>query len=360
MMFRFSVLFCSLLTGIPASFAQTALQMPPKSAATALPLPALQHRTLDRIHTANTIVCGVSREEEDFSRNTDHGNRAAFDIDLCKAVAVAVLGPVAHLVIKNFPDEPAALQALRLGEVDLVATASLSVRNMAQDVAFSAPVLMDGQGFLFPNNPAVRSPADLAGKRVCFLTGSAAEEGLHHYAAAHSITFVWYPFSEAGEMEAAFFTGNCEAVTSDLTSLANIRAIDPRHAYEFTILPQTIRPDPLGIATWAGDTHFTAIVYWTAQALLEAEECGITQGNGSLPPKVRSAPVQAFLGSRFGTGAALGLHDRWVADVIIAVGNYGEVFERDLGAKSSLRLDRGENRLASQGGQLLSVPLHER
>jgi general L-amino acid transport system substrate-binding protein len=339
---------------------QSALQMPPESAAPAPPAPPLPHPTLDRIHQSSQMMCGVSREEEDFSRNTDHGNRAAFDIDLCKAVAVAVLGPGAHLVIRNFPDEPATLRALRAGEVDMVATASLSVRNMANDVAFSAPVLLDGQSVLFANNPAVHTAADLAGKRVCFLTGSAAEEGLHSYAAEHGVTFVWYPFSEAGEMEAAFFTGNCDAVTGDLTSLANIRAIEPRRAHEFTLLPQTIRPDPMAVATWAGDARFAAVAFWTVQALLAAEQRGITQASVDTLGAAQEGTFQAFLGHRFGTGAALGLRDHWAAEVIRAGGNYGEIFERDLGPKSPLGMDRGENRLTTQGGSLVAEPLTDR
>ncbi len=338
---------------------QAALQMPPKSAAPLTPSPPLPHPTLDRIRAAGSLACGVSKEEEDYSRGEDHGNRAAFDIDLCKAVAVATLGPGARLVVKSYPDEPFALRALRAGEVDLVPTASPSVANMVQDTAFSAPVLLDGQGFLLPKNAAVKSPADLAGKKVCFLTGSVAEEGLHSYASARGITYIWYPFSEAGEMEAAFFTGNCDAVTSDLTQLANIRAIDPRRSHEFTILPQTIRPDPLATATWAGDTSFSAIVYWTVQALLGAEERGVTQISASGSAETAKAPeAQPFLGQKFGTGAALRIHDRWVADVIGAVGNYGEIFDRDLGAKSPLRLERGENRPPAQGG-LLAVPMRE-
>ncbi len=338
--------------------AQMALQMPPKSAVALTPLPALPHPTLDRIHAANSIACGVSKEEEDYSRGEDHGNRAAFDIDLCKAVAVATLGPGARLVVKSYPDEPFALRALRAGQVDLVPTASLSVTNMAQDVAFSAPVLLDGQGFLIPNNPAVKSPVELAGKKVCFLTGSIAEEGLHSYATAHAITYIWYPFSEAGEMEAAFFTGNCDAITSDLTQLANIRAIDPRRAHEFTILAQTIRPDPLAMATWAGDTHFSTLVYWTVQALLGGEERGVAQGTAGQPViSPNGAEAQPFLGGKFGTGAVLGVRDGWVGEVLGAVGNYGQIFERDLGPGSALRLERERNRPSTLGGDLLALPL---
>ncbi len=342
--------------GMPA---QQALQMPPKSAAPPVPRPALAHPTLDHIRSVNAVTCGVSKEEEDYSRGEDHGNRAAFDIDLCKAVAVATLGTGAHLVIKSFPDEAFAVRALRAGEVDLVATASLAVAHTAQDLAFSAPVLLDGQGFVVPKSAGAHTPLDLAGKKVCFLTGSVAEDGLHSYAAAHHITYVWYPFSEAGEMEAAFFTANCDAVSSDLTSLANIRAIDPRRAHEFTILPETIRPDPLGMATWAGDPRFASIVYWTVEALLGAEQRSITQSGVATAGTSTDPELQGFLGQRLGTGAMLGLRDHWVAEVIAAVGNYGELWERDLGSGSALALERGNNCLVTSGGELAVVPLRE-
>lgn len=349
-------LFCLVLLASLVGSAQTALQAPPASSMPE-PLPTLAHATLDRIRADKAVRCGVAKEEEDYSRSEDHGNRAAFDIDLCKAVAVATLGPGARLVVKSYPDEPFALRALRSGEVDLVATASLSMANMSQNVAFSAPVLDDGQGVLFPANAAVRTADDLAGKKVCFLTGSTAEQGLHAYAEAHGISFVWYPFSEAGEMEAAFFTGNCDAITGDLTQLANIRGIDAKRAAEFTILPETFRSDPLAMATWAGDPSFGAVVYWTVEVLLGAEAMGITRESAA---GMRSSPkpeVQQMLGQRSAGALALGLRPFWGLDVLQAVGNYREVFARDLGASSSLHLARAANRLAGQDGMLYPVPV---
>ncbi len=300
------------------------------------------------------------KEEEDYSRNEDHGNRAAFDIDLCKAVAVAVLGPGARLIVKSYPDEPFAVRALKSGVIDLVATASLSVANMTGDVTLTAPVLLDGQGVLLPKNAAVHTPADLAGKRVCFLTGSAAEEGLHSYAERHGISFTWYPFSEAGEMEAAFFTGNCDAVSSDLTQLANIRGIDETRAGEFTILPETMRDDPLAMATWAGDTSFSTAVYWTVEALLQAEQLGITQANVKGMENGKGPEIQQLLGQGLGVSRMLGARPHWGAEVIEAVGNYGELYERDLGIHSAFHLERGSNRLTTQGGSLYVVPLRDR
>ena len=321
----------------------------------AKPLAPLPHPVLDRIHAARAFACGVSKEEEDYSRAEDHGNRAAFDIDICKAVTIAVLGSGAKLVVKSYPDEPAAVKALLIGEIDLLASASITVANTAQGLVFTRPTLYDGQGFVIANNPAVHTPLDLAGKKMCFLTGSIAEAGLHTYAEAHGVSYTWYPFSEAGEMEAAFFTGNCDAVTSDVTQLANIRAIDARRAKDFTLLPQLIRQDPLAAAVNGDDPRLAAIVGWTVETLIAAEALGVTQANvRSLGNDTRPA-VQQLLGQRYGTGTLLGLDPQWGAAVIDGVGNYGEIFARDLGERSPLRLDRGENRQWAEGGLLYGI-----
>ncbi len=311
---------------------------------------------LDRIRAAHSLTCGVVKEEEDYSRATDHGNRAAFDIDMCKAVAVAVLGSGARFTVKVYPDEPEGTAALAKGEVDLLPTASPTVKNQTAGLAFAAPTFYDAQGFLVRTDPAVHTARDLAGKKVCYLTGSEADGGVRAYAAREHIEYVWYPFSEAGEMEAAFFTGNCTAVTSDISSLANLRGINKSRAGEFTILPDHIRKDPLAPAWRAADPQFGAVVAWTVQALVEAEELGVTRTD--LPRMKTSADpeVRLLLGKPFSTGRALGLDTHWAANVIDATGNYGEIFDRDLGVDSPLRLDRAENRLYTQGGLMYALP----
>ncbi len=320
----------------------------------------LLHPVLDRVRRTKTLNCGVAKEEEDYSRSEDHGNRASLDIDFCQAVAVAVLGPGTQLVVRSFPDEPAANVALTAGEIDLLASGSPTVANTAKGFTYTQPIFFDGQGFLLPKNPAVHTPLDLAGKKVCFLTASDAEAGLHSYAAIHGITYVWYPFSEAGEMEAAFFTGNCDAITSDITSLANIRGIEGTRLADYTVLPQLIRQDPLAAVTF-GDTVFASLVNWTLNALIEAEQLGITQKNVyaqlSSPGLEKQPELQQFLGQQYGIGSLMGLHPHWTADVVQAVGNYGEIFDRDLGDQSSLHLDRGQNRLWTAGGLQFPLPL---
>ena len=312
---------------------------------------------LDKVHTARSLSCGVIKEEEDYSRATDHGNRAAFDLDMCKAVAVATLGAGAHFSVNVFPDEPAAIKALKEDHVDLVPSASPTVENTAAGIAFARTTLHDGESLMIPNNPAIHSAADLADKKICFVITSASETGLRTYAARRHISYIWYPFSEVGEMEAAFFTRNCAALAGDVTQLANTRAINRAQSSAYTILPDTFRSDPLAPAYKAGDPQFAAIVNWTVEALIEAEELGVTQANVEAMLKSDDAEVQQLLGRPLGTGKLLQLDTHWSAQVIKAVGNYGEMFDRDLGANSPLRINRGLDRLAKDGGTMIASPV---
>ncbi len=346
------LLFTQLLAQAPAPVSGKKVQTPV----------VLSHPVLDRVRRTKTLNCGVAKEEEDYSRSEDHGNRAALDTDFCQAVTVAVLGPGTQLVVKSFPDEPAANAALMAGDIDLLASGSPTVTNTAKGFIYTQPIFFDGQSFLLPKNKTVHTPLDLAGKKVCFLTASDAEAGLHSYAVKHGITYVWYPFSEAGEMEAAFFTGNCDAITSDITSLANIRGIEGTRLADYSLLPQLIRQDPLAAVTF-GDPLFASIVNWTLNALIEAEQLGVTQANVhaqlSSPTLDTRPELQQFLGQRYGVGSLLGLEPHWTADVVQAVGNYAEIFDRDLGDKSSLHLERGENRLRTSGGLQFALPMRD-
>ena len=324
------------------------------------------------IQARRSVLCGVIKEEEDYTRDDDHGNRAALDLDLCRAVGVAVLGANAKIEIRTFPDEAAAVQGLLARKIDLIATATPSLPNASAGLGFSQPVLYDGQSFLVPNRLNLQAPADLAGHKVCFLAGTPSDGGLRAYAANHHLEYIWYPFSELGEMEAAFVTGNCDAISGDVTQLANTRAVFHRRAPEFSILPGLIRMDPLAPAYRSDDPRWANVVNWTVALLIQAEESGVTRSNlaslqSASPAAAASsttagAPssddpiVRALLGQPHGTGDALGLQTRWGATVLGETGNYGEIFERDLGAGSPLKMERGMNRSWSQGGLMAAPP----
>ena len=356
---RTLVALLALIVTIPSLAAAQTPQYAPPRTTVAVPTPQMPASfstpILDRIRAAHALNCAVSKEEEDYSRAQDHGNRAAFDLDLCKAAAVAVLGPGAHFNIHAYPDEDASLVALQQGEVDLVASASHTFRFASYGILFSRPVLFDGQGFLFKNNPGIHSPLDLAGKKICFVIETPSESGLRRYAEDHHIAYIWYPFSEEGEMYAAFFGGNCAAITSDVTKLANVRNIARKEALDYTVLTELITQDPLAYASLSTDPVFAAVLDWTMATLVNAEALHITAATAGTLATSPDTRVLNTLGQRFGPGTALGLDAHWGANVIQAAGNYGELYERDLGSGSPLHLDRGENKLTRDGGLMVPV-----
>jgi general L-amino acid transport system substrate-binding protein len=317
--------------------------------------------TLAHVRAAGILRCAIDVEEAEYSTADDHGNRAAFDADLCRAVAVAVLGPKGHAATKTFPDDVAAMAALNAGEVDMAATLSDDFTHAAgTHVAFSRPVLWDGVGFLVPASSQVTQARQLSGKKVCFLAETAVEESVRAWFAHEHLDFVPFPFQEEGEMQAAFATGNCGALAGERTRLAQTRAAMARHGKLTRLLAESISNDPLAPAVRDDDRQWSMIVNWVMEALLQAEESGVTQANVSALRAHSTQdgdPLRRFLlGGSHQIGSALGLDDDWVARVIEAVGNYGEIYERDLGGASALKLPRGDNRLYGDGGVLLALP----
>jgi general L-amino acid transport system substrate-binding protein len=314
--------------------------------------------TLDRIRTAGSLACGINTEEPEYSTQDAHGNHGAFDQDICKAVAVAVLGPNARFTIKPFRDEQDALKALRSGEIALLATGSPNYINTTNaGFGFARPVFYDYQGFLVNKTMGIRAPRDLAGKKICFLGGTEIEMQIQGYMKREKIEWLPFSFQEEGEMEAAFITRNCAAITADVSQLAYERIAFKTMARDFEILPDVVAKDPLAPAYRLDDAQWAAIVNWTVEALIQAEESGVTQANVAAMKKSDDPVIQRLLGAQRGYGQYLGLGDAWAAHVIEAVGSYGEIFDRDLGPGSVMSLARGPNNLWAQGGLMYALPL---
>ncbi len=314
--------------------------------------------TLDRIRTAGSLACGINTEEPEYSTQDAHGNHGAFDQDICKAVAVAVLGPNARFTIKPFRDEQDALKALRSGEIALLATGSPNYINTTNaGFGFARPVFYDYQGFLVNKTMGIRAPRDLAGKKICFLGGTEIEMQIQGYMKREKIEWLPFSFQEEGEMEAAFITRNCAAITADVSQLAYERIAFKTMARDFEILPDVVAKDPLAPAYRLDDAQWAAIVNWTVEALIQAEESGVTQANVAAMKKSDDPVIQRLLGAQRGYGQYLGLDDAWAAHVIEAVGSYGEIFDRDLGPGSVMSLARGPNNLWAQGGLMYALPL---
>lgn len=317
--------------------------------------------TLARVRANGVLHCGIDVEQAEYSTADDHGNRAGFDADLCRAVAVAVLGKDARVAAKNYPDDEAAEAALRASEVDMVGTLDDDFTHTAgTHIAFTRPVLWDGVGFLVPGGSKGPRARMLGGKKVCFLVETAVEDTLHSWFARERLDFVPFPFQEEGEMQAAFATSNCGAMAGERTRLAETRAALVSHGKSARLLPESISKDPLAAAVRDDDRQWVEIVNWVMEALVQAEVSGVTQANISelsAHAAKDNDPLRRFLlGASHEIGNALGLNNGWVAQVIEATGNYGEIYERDLGGSSPMKLPRGDNRLYRNGGAMLALP----
>ncbi len=268
--------------------------------------------TLDQVRARGVLLCGIDRSEAEYSSTDEHGNRAAFDRDLCRAVAVAVLGRDAHSVLTYYADDATSMDALVTGKADIIAT--LSVRehpvNAAGEpraVRFSQPVLNDAVGLMVPTDSGVTRAEQLSGKKICFLTETETEAKLQTWFAAHKLDLLPFTFQEEGEMEAAFVTDNCAALGGDLTRLAQTRTSTGTRANEFRILPETFGADTLAMAFRENDVPWAALIESVPGVLLQVPQS--------------TTPT-------------------WADDVLASVGDYATMFDRDLGSGSLLKLDR--------------------
>jgi general L-amino acid transport system substrate-binding protein len=319
--------------------------------------------TLERVRAAGVLGCGIDQEEPEYSTADDHGGREAFDEDVCRAVAVAVLGEHARVRVVNYPDDRAAMEALKSGVVDMVPTLSDDFsHSVGTHLEFTRPVLWDGVGFLvLGSSPAMRA-RQLSGKKICFIAETAVEESVRSWFVREHLDYVPFPFQEEGEMEAAFATGNCGALAGDRTRLAGTRALMVQHGRPARLLPEMISKDPLAAAVRDDDPQWASIVSWVMEALVQAEESGVT---AKRVEEMQAASAKAgggdpvlwfLLGGSQQIGSGLGLANDWVGKVVEATGNYGEIYERDLGSGSAFKLPRGENELREHGGLMIALP----
>ena len=314
--------------------------------------------TLDKVKAAESLACGVNFEEAEYSTLDAHGNHSILDLDICKAIAVAVLGPNAKFTIVPYRDEQDALKELKSGRIAVLATGSPNYMNTAAaGLGFTRPVFYDYQGFLVNRTMGIHSSKDLAGKKTCFLGETEIEKQIQGYMKREGIAWLPFPFQEEGEMEAAFITRNCAAITADVSQLAYERIAFKGMAKDFAILSEVVAKDPLAITYRLDDPQWAAAMDWIVEALIQAEESGVTQANVESMKKSDDPVVARLLGTQRGYGQYLGLDDAWAAWMIAAVGNYGELFERDLGSGSVMKLDRGANRLWTEGGLMYAAPI---
>jgi len=285
------------------------------------------------------------------------GTWRGFDADFCRATAAAVLGDPNK--VKFLPSTgKTRFSLLNSGEGDVLwrNTTWTFVRDVDVKLSFQGVNYYDGQGFMVPKSLGVKSAKELDGASVCIQTGTTTELNLSDFFRIHKIRYEPVPIETNEEVRASYIAGRCDVYTTDISGLAATRSTfaDPK---AHIILPEVISKEPLGPATRHGDDRWGDIVRWVLNATIAAEELGITQGNvdqlsrGAIDPE-----INRMLGSAGDLGAMLGLQKDWVVQVIKAVGNYGEIFERNIGPKTPIGLERGVNALWTKGGLQYSPP----
>lgn len=315
--------------------------------------------TLAAVRRAGALRCGVVTDVDDYSEADTHGDLSALGADFCRALAAETLGDAGKALFLSLPDEPGGLAALRDGRVDVLfgATPHPVVAGV-YGVAFGPPMFFDGQGFLVARDSGIATPADLGGRHVCFINASPPEQGLYDALEPRlAVPEARFPFSERGEMEAALVGGHCDAITGDVSWMANVRSAFHAQVERFVVLPETITLDPMSPAYRVGDPRWASLVDWTVWALLQAEEHGVTRANAEAMRRSADPVARRLTGALPWIARSLGVEEDAFRRAIEAVGNYGEMYERDVGKDSALALPRGRNALASRGGLMWALPV---
>ncbi len=321
--------------------------------------PSFAGKTLDTINSRGQVVCGVSTGVAGFSATDSNGKWNGLDVDVCHAIAAAVLGDGDK--VKYVPlNSQVRFTALQSGEVDVLSrnTTFTLTRDASLGLNQTAITYFDGQGFMVPVKSKIKSAKQLKGQTVCVQSGTTTEKNLTDFSKANGLGLKPVVFEKLEAAEGAYFSGPCVAYTTDESGLASTRNKVAKNPADHIVLPELISKEPLGPMVRRGDDEWFAIVKWVIYGLMEAEEYGITQANVDAMKTTNKDPaIGRILGSTEDTGKLLGLDKDWMARAIKATGNYGEIFERNVGPKSVLQLPRGSNNLWNKGGLHYAPPL---
>jgi general L-amino acid transport system substrate-binding protein len=316
---------------------------------------------LDAIKARGQLICGVPTGTAGFALQDSQGKWTGLDVDICRGVAAAIFGDSEK--VKYVPlTAQQRFTALQSKEVDMLSnnTTWTLTRDTALGFDFTGVTYYDGQGFMVNKKLGVKSAKELNGATVCVAPGTTTELNLADYFRANKMTFKPVVIEKVEEIRAAFFSGRCDVYTTDASGLYSTRAANvppPAKAEDFIILPEIISKEPLGPLVRHGDNQFGDIVRWAQYAMIEAEEYGISSKTVDDMLKSDNPTIKRILGVTPGMGKALGVDEKWVYNIIKQVGNYGEIFDKNVGAGSPLKIERGLNKLWSQGGIQYAPPI---
>jgi general L-amino acid transport system substrate-binding protein len=313
---------------------------------------------LDKIKQAGTLVCGVNTGLAGFGQPDNQGRYTGLDVDVCKAIAAALFGDAGK--VKYVPlTAQQRFTALQSGEVDILSrnTTWTLQRDTELGLNFGPVVYYDGQGFMVTKKSGIKSAKELSGATICVQPGTTTELNLADYFRANKMTFKPLVIEKLDEVVAAYLSGRCDVFTTDRSGLAATRVARAPNPDDHVILPEVISKEPLAPAVRQGDDQWNDVVRWVVYALVEAEESGITAKNVDEKLKSEDPGIKRMLGVTPGLGKALGLDEKWAYNAVKAVGNYGEMFDRNVGKDSPLKLDRGINALWNKGGLMYAMPV---
>jgi len=319
--------------------------------------PVFAGPTLEAVKGRGKVICGANGNRAGFSALDSKGQWKGMDVDTCKAIAAAALGDKEKVQFVKTTTQT-RFTALQTGEVDVLTrnvTWTMS-RDTKLGLDFVAPTFYDGQGFMVHKKMGVKSVKDLKGASVCVLPGSTSEKVVADVFRSHGMSYTPVVIESKKELNTAFFSGRCDVHVQSTSGLSSARATVAPNPDDYIILPGVYGKDPMGPVVRQDDPQWRDIVAWTIYAMIEAEECGVTSKNVDEMRKSKDPNIARLLGTKGNLGETLGLDNDWVYRVIKQVGNYGEVFDRNVGKDSPLKLERGINALWTQGGLLYSPP----
>jgi general L-amino acid transport system substrate-binding protein len=312
--------------------------------------------TLEAIRARGYLLCGIGEVQAGFSQLGSAGERSGLDVDFCTALASAVFG--SKDAVKFWPlSANDRFKALQSGDVDVLARGATwtLTRDTELGARFTDVLFYDGQGFLTRRGNAVASALELSGATVCALPGAMGEQGVAEFFGSKRMRYQIVSQDNWDDLVKTYAAGNCTVLTGDISLLAVVRSTLATPG-DHMILPELITKEPLGPAVRQDDAQWFGVVRWTLMALIEAEELGLTSENLDANRAATEPRIRRFLGLEANLGQALGLPRDWAYQVVKNVGSYGEIFERNLGAKSELKLARGLNNLWTKGGLMYSMP----
>lgn len=313
--------------------------------------------TLDDVKARGALNCGVSQGLPGFSNPDDKGNWTGLDVDFCRAIAAAIFNDANKVKFSPLSAKD-RFTALQSGAIDVLSrnTTWTMSRDTTLGFNFVGVMYYDGQGFMVRKSLNLKSVAELNGASICVQTGTTNELNVGDYFRTNNLKYELIAFATIDETIKAYDSGRCDAFTSDQSQLYAVR-LKLTNASDHVVLPDVISKEPLGPLVRHGDDQWFDLVKWTYFALLDAEELGVNSKNVDQMASSPNPEIKRLLGTDGKFGEAVGVSNDWVARIVKLVGNYGEVFDRNLGPSTPLGIERGLNKLWSKGGVQYGMPV---